>query len=238
MPITKRMMICGAALLALAGGLRAQKYSQIDFDSVQQRICDARSRYYYPPLLKHYLADDVSLRVDDYVHLYYGYVFHDQYRPVDPVRLHQEQELQAQFKAGKYKRAAALARRLLRQDPLNTDYLYWTGRCAEQRRDSALALRCRARWRNLVEAIRASGDGRSRATAFVVIRVPDEYQLLQALRLEYTAHLLHEDRLRQLYYDLFTLKPNRLGLDTLYFNTNWSYQFLAETIDTFSEHHK
>ena len=71
--------------------------------------------------------------------------------------------LQELFKAGRYKKADVLMRQLLREDPLNTDYLFWTGRCSEQLRDTMTALRCRNRWRNLIEAIRSSGDGRSPA---------------------------------------------------------------------------
>ncbi len=234
----KWLAVCWAALIALAGGLSAQKYSLIDFDSVQQQICDSASPYYYPALLKRCLADDGSLQPGDYAHLYYGYVYHDQYRPVDPGRLRREREMQELFKGGKYRKASALAFKLVREDPLNADYIFWAGRCSEQLRDTLAARKYLGRWRGLIEAIRSSGDGRSAATAYVVIRVPDEYQMLQALRLGYTSHILRGDRQRQLYYDLFPLKPNRLGLDTLFFNINWSYQYLSATIDTFAGHGK
>ncbi len=39
------------------------------------------SQYYYPPLFERYEKGDTTLNIDDYRHLYYGYVFSKNYHP-------------------------------------------------------------------------------------------------------------------------------------------------------------
>ena len=226
--------VLGIILLTTpVSGLFAQRYSQIDFDSVRQRITDSASAYYYPRLLRRYQGFDARLGLEDYQHLYYGYVFDEKYDPVNTVLTRREQVFRDQFGAKRYRAALQTARVLLAADPLNLKYNFLAGVCSEQLRDSAAARRFRARWAGLASAIRASGDGRSPATAYVVVRVPDEYQMLKALGLEFSAHIFRGPPAGRsgLCTDLFALKPNRQLLDTLCFNTNWSVQYLNETIE-------
>ena len=55
-----------------------------DDDAIFAAVMDAASPYYYPTLMMRYDAGDTTLTHDDYRHLYYGYAFQDEYRPLEP----------------------------------------------------------------------------------------------------------------------------------------------------------
>ncbi len=70
--------------------------------------------------------------------------------------------------------------------------------------------------RRLKVAIISTGDGRSAQTAFSVIYVQDEYELLEVLGFEFDGnqHLLEGG------FDMLELKVNPAGIDALFFDVS------------------
>lgn len=77
----KRLLIIVAAFAAV-GAVRA---GAPDYVEIEQAVTSLNSPYYYPVLFDRYIKGDTTLTADDYHHLYYGYVFQNTYRPLDPV---------------------------------------------------------------------------------------------------------------------------------------------------------
>lgn len=78
--IKKLFLSISAAILVVGA------YGQApDYDAIEVAIGDISSPYYYPTLMGRYINGDTTLTREDYRHLYYGYVFQDSYRPLDPV---------------------------------------------------------------------------------------------------------------------------------------------------------
>lgn len=55
-----------------------------DNDEILKAIIDSSSPYYYPSLMLRYEAGDTTLTLDDYHHLYYGFAWQPEYKPLEP----------------------------------------------------------------------------------------------------------------------------------------------------------
>lgn len=228
----RRYALAALLLASLAGSGWPQLISNVDFDAIRRAVSDTASPYYYPELRRRLLRFDPTLGRGDYRHLYYGQVYQDSYDPVNTTLLEREREYFVSVSAGKRAAAAAAARELVRRDPLNLKYNQMAAAILVQRGDSAAARAHLRRWRSLVDVILASGDGRSDSTAYVVTRVPDEYQVLAHLGLATTSHIFRGGPAGQRRYsDVFALQPNRAGRDSVHFNTNWSYWYLQRSVE-------
>ncbi|MDI6739507.1 MAG: DUF4919 domain-containing protein [Candidatus Edwardsbacteria bacterium] len=228
----KKTALALIVLTAVAAPLRAQKISNVDFDAIRRAVSDTGSAYFYPRLWKRFLRFDTTLDRRAYAHLYYGHVYQGDYNPVNTELIEREREFLECDKAKKRAKAAAAARALVDTDPLNLKYNHYAGMSLLRKGDTVSARRYRGRWTSLINLILASGDGRSDSTAYVVIRVPDEYQVMGHLGLEPTAHFFRGGPAgKRLYRDVFELKPNKIGFDKIYFNTNWSYWYLNRAIE-------
>ncbi|HSG68112.1 MAG TPA: DUF4919 domain-containing protein, partial [Bacteroidales bacterium] len=65
-----------------------------------------------------------------------------------------------------------------------------------------------------VSAIMSTGDGLSRETAFVVIYIPDEYEILEVLGFKHSG----SQQLIDGQYDLIRVAPNPYGVYEMFFN--------------------
>lgn len=54
-----------------------------DNEEVLARVIDNSSPYYYPRLMERYIHGDMTLTLDEYHYLYYGFAFADNYRPLE-----------------------------------------------------------------------------------------------------------------------------------------------------------
>ena len=52
-----------------------------DMDKIAAEVADPKSKYYYPKLMARYEANETIMGLEDYRHLYLGYVFQEDYNP-------------------------------------------------------------------------------------------------------------------------------------------------------------
>ena len=69
-------------LILPATGMAQQRVP--DNEEILAEIIDGESPHYYPHLMERYMAGDTTLTLDDYYYLYYGFVYDDNYRPLEP----------------------------------------------------------------------------------------------------------------------------------------------------------
>lgn len=69
-------------LILPATGMAQQRVP--DNEEILAEIIDGESSHYYPHLMERYMAGDTTLTLDDYYYLYYGFVYDDNYRPLEP----------------------------------------------------------------------------------------------------------------------------------------------------------
>lgn len=145
-----------------------------DYDAILAQITDPASEHYYPAMLDRYVKGDPELTPEHYKHLYYGFVFRDEYRPLDPIP--EETEILTIFDSAGMnmtpddaRKILELARKVMERDPFSAaninfmTFAYGILGDAEMERISALRLS------RVLDVIAASGDGIKEETAWHVI---------------------------------------------------------------------
>jgi len=220
--MTKPLLLTIISILMISlPGLHAQDddFEAVHFKKIKKEIRKKRSPFYYPELFARYLALDTTLTVEEFRYLYYGYTFQDEYRPYSiPSRqdslvryLSRDELIPAE-----YAMAARIGGDLLKDMPFRLRETFITALTNELAGNTNLSSRYFNFYEKQVDAIMSSGDGLSTKTAFTVIYVQDEYEILEVLGFEFNG----EQHLLQGGYDMLELEENPFGIDALYFDVN------------------
>lgn len=207
--------VCSIIGLLISFILQAQKISTVDFDDIKEETQSPSSPYYYAKILDRYKKNDTTLSAKEFYYLYYGYTFHTNYNP------HNDEEVNSLVLSETEKlnssKALKNALQFYEQDPVNLKLLLYISVCYSNLSDQKLKKVFADKYAKLINTIYASGDGKSIESAYVVIRVNDEYQLLQVLKLSVKSHALVNTT------DVLTIdKKGQKGkkISILYFNVN------------------
>lgn len=199
----------------------AQLLSNVDFTRVHAAIADEASPFFYPKLLKRYLAHDSSLTLYDYHHLYYGYPKQAGYNPY--ARKTEEMVAMALLEEGKPDEARAALLAAFAENPFSLSVLFRLGSLADRQQKHPEARQWLLKFDGLLRTILQSGDGRTEETALVVIAPQDEYPIMGVLGLEPVGQGLVKNK-----YDVQQLKtPNQMERDKLFFNIEVPYGRMA-----------
>ena len=196
-----------------------EEIKPVNFKKLKKEIKKKKSPYYYPALYERYLALDTTLSVEEFRYLYYGYTFQAEYRPYGiPSRqdsligyLSRDELIRAE-----YSLAARIGGDILIEMPFRLRETFITALTNEMAGNNDLSSRYFNFYEKQVSAIMSTGDGLSTKTAFIVIYVQDEYEMLEVLGFEFNGsqHLLQGG------YDMLELEINPYGIDALYFDVN------------------
>lgn len=196
-----------------------------NYEEIEKNIQNEKSNLFYPKLMKRYLDSDTTLNLDEKRHLYYGYVFHENYSPYKI----SEYLDSARFLARKpnlseadFQKIIHFTDKVLKDDPFNTNALYDKLFALFSLKDTDSFHKTVKQYEMIVETIVNSGRGRTKDTAFHVIAVPHEYAVLLSLGLA-----LEEQNLID-HYDYMKLKPNKYGIEGFYFDISSSLNFLSK----------
>lgn len=76
------LLACAAfSVDAAKRGDKKLKPEKPDMEKIKKEVNDPSSKYYYPKLMKQFEANDTSMTLDQFRHLYLGYVFQEDYNP-------------------------------------------------------------------------------------------------------------------------------------------------------------
>jgi len=182
----KKLFITLICLFVFSGLVLAQdqEIRPIKFKKLKKEIRKQRSPFYYPALFQRYLDLDTSLTSEDFRYLYYGFTFQDAYAPYGIPALQDSlisylsrQEL---FRA-EYEVAARIGGKLLQESPFRLRETFITAVAYEMAGNGKMSSIYFNFFEKQVDAIMSSGDGLSANTAFVVIYIRDEYEILEVL---------------------------------------------------------
>ncbi|PZF71373.1 DUF4919 domain-containing protein [Taibaiella soli] len=208
----------------------AQEITEVDYAKIEKETKDPKSAYYFPKLMQRYLKSDASMSKEDRMYFYYGYSYTDQYS-TSPIDIYYD-SVRAIFNKDTQKRSdwqklVLYADSSLQADPLNMRMLKYQAYAYEQMDSVDRADLNQAKIKIVSDAILNSGDGKSLQTAFHVINVRDEYDLMGMLKLKSDGQSLVND-----HYDLIAIKENKYGIKELYFNV---YRSMAKMDEMFKE---
>lgn len=163
-------------------------------DSIRQASCDPKSPYYYPRLLKQFLANDTAMRSVDFQYFYYGTLFQEDYdpyrKPLNEAELKELGVLYAKPDKNRsdrsrileYARAAILDNPVDLQQLTNIIYVY------EQNGKYDLSRIWQYKLNHLLKVIARSGTGADAENAWVVVYPRHEYDFLNLSGIVSTGH--------------------------------------------------
>jgi len=162
-------------LLSFFSLARAQNELKINYSEIKEIIEDPNSPNYYPTLLKRYNDFDNELKLEEYALIYYGFTFQKNYLKNQS----EENALSTLEKDGKYEELISACKKYLSINPVSLKAnnlmafsLYKLNK-PESEWEKFLE-----RYRTLRKVIVYSGNGLTCETAFKVISVSDEYDIL------------------------------------------------------------
>ncbi|HHX31662.1 MAG TPA: DUF4919 domain-containing protein [Bacteroidales bacterium] len=216
----KRICLLIVLFTALTINMNAQDefFNSPNYSQIEANVKEQSSSYYYPNLLKKYLDANSEMTLEEARHLYYGYVFQTNYVPTDTSTYNNKLAItlsRGSFTPSDYAEILEYSNALLLQDPFNLRALNAKLLVLAQQNKPDEYKKV-AQQRSIVQnAIVSSGDGMTEKTAFYVIKVAHEYDILPFLGYTYGG----EDKiLRGNKVNYLSLGENRFGIERVYFN--------------------
>ncbi len=207
--------------ILLAGIVSGQdlEIKPVKFKRIKKEINKKTSPFYYPDLFQRYLELDTSLTSLDFRYLYYGFTYQDEYRPYGtPVLqdsliayLQRDDLLQAEIEV-----AARIAGELLKESPFRLRETFIAAVSFELSGNERLSSIYFNFYQKQVDAIMSSGNGLNKSSAFAIIYIPDEYEILEVLGFRFGG----SQTLLKGNYDRLEIAENPYGIMELYFDVN------------------
>lgn len=199
----------------IAQGEQFEPIIEVDYKSIEKTVADASSPYFYPNIFKRYLSNDTTLSIMDYHYLYYGYTFQESYNSLlrnDNERFETIMQ-KDNLTADEYNELISIETEWLQRSPFDLEGIYLMIVGLDNTGQKANAEIWSIKLGGLLDAIIASGDGRSVGTAFHVAKVNDEYFLLEMFGLNSSGRQELVETC-----DYLHVQPNDSDVDGLYFN--------------------
>lgn len=155
-----------------------------DMERIAAEVSDPSSKYYYPDLMRRYEANETIMGLDEYRHLYLGYVFQEDY---DPYR-HSEYSkmVEDQYYKTKHTKAECdtiikYAELSLNDNPFDLRQINFLIYALREKRKNNMANIWQYRLNHLLAAIVSTGSGVDKDNAWYVINPQHEYYILNLL---------------------------------------------------------
>ena len=183
---------------------------------IKSEIKNPNSPYYYPTLFKRYLANDTTLNIEQYRALYYGFTYQKEYQSYGNPP---QDDILARYANKDHLTIADCDTILLYAGQLVAKFpfdIHWINRMAyayHVKGDNADANLLSFKAKMILQTIFSTGNGRTLPTAWHVIEVGDEYEIIYMLGL-YPLH----STLVGLQCDHVTVSENPSGVRGFYFN--------------------
>ncbi len=206
--------------LLFTSSLNAQQFqfTKVDFAIIKSVITSETSVFYYPVLFGRYQNNDTTITVEESRYLYYGFTFQDQYKPYQ--RLDAENTVKEllnadTLKPADFRKLYSACKEILHIHPFSVRYLLTMGVACSKLGLSKEAEAYFFKYDRIISAILSSGDGATEGSAWCVIQIPDEYELIRALGFQPTG----EQRfLSNSLCDFLFVEENEYNIEGFYFD--------------------
>lgn len=220
-----------ALLFSAATAVCAQDFKAPNLKQIEKDVKDKSTPYYYSSLLKKYSQGDSSLTLEEKRHLYYGYCFQPGYEPYgtgdgasDSARAIARKDSLTEVD---YAKLMAFTETALQNDPFDSRMINYRFFAAKHLGRKDLMQAMRTQMKIMIDAIVSTGDGKSAKTAMWVIKVSDEYFIVDVSGFEFGgSQSLDPDGP----CDLLTVKENEWGIEGLYFNVSISMSHMEKML--------
>lgn len=162
-------------------------YQKVVFSEIEAEVLTPSSKYYYPLLYAKYEKGDTTLTLDDYRHLYYGYMYQKEYEPhketsyVDSLSNLLARD-GAVFKDESAMQAVYYLEKILDDRPFSLKFLNMMAYVYNEKvRDYKKAILYSYKFNMVLSTIFSSGNGREKTSPWLVLYRSDAMSILQFL---------------------------------------------------------
>ncbi|MFH1119946.1 MAG: DUF4919 domain-containing protein [Bacteroidota bacterium] len=208
-----------AAFCICSAAAQKSDFTPPHYKKIGKAILKKESPTYYPDLMVRYKAHDTTLSPYEYHLLYFGYALQADYEPY----AHQPfaDSLMAivrktRISPDDYDLVIKYTGRILDKNPFDMRYLDPLIYVYRMQGKNDLATSLEFKLGRIIETIFTTGDGLTEKTAFHVISVSHEYDLLRALGFGYAG----EQSLSRGQCDFLKVETNDFGINGMYFNVS------------------
>jgi len=153
----------------------AQDEIHINFNEIKQKVENVNSESYYPKLLKRFNDFDSTLTLEENALIYYGFSFQDDYIKNKP----KEEKLKFFDNTKEYEKLKIECQKILDKNPVSLEANNKMGFALFKLGKAEIEWKkYQKRFRDLRKVIVYSGNGLSCESAFKVIYVSDEYNVI------------------------------------------------------------
>lgn len=213
----KRLLLIFSLFLLFASSIKAQEVEAPDYKAIRATILNQKSPNYYPSLMRRYMANDTTLTLEQVRNLYYGFALQEDFVPYQVEKQELYDIRRSLLKNGGNPRhcpeAIRIAQETLDDNPFDLLAISTISFAYLQLQDSVSYKLWNEKQMSLLDAIVSSGDGESPETAFHVINIEHEYEVLNRLGLQLVTDSLCNDKVEYL-----KVKENAEDIPGLFFN--------------------
>jgi len=213
--------ILSAIIIFFSCATIAQKntFSAPDYKKIGKAISKSDSPAFYPKLMQRYQTHDTTLSPSEYHLLYYGFCLQPEYAPyaqqpfADSLMTIIRKDM---ISPAQYDLVLKYGNTILEKSPFDMRYLDPMIYICQMQGNKELAAKLEFKLGRIIETIFTSGDGLTEKTAFHVISVSHEYDMLRALGFGFGG----EQSLTQGQCDFLKVESNDYGIKGMYFNVS------------------
>lgn len=196
-----------------------------DQDAIRIAVLSSSSQYFYPNLFTRYFEGDTTLNVEDYRHLYYGYIYQDNYRPLETtiyadsitVTLSRNRSDSTLSENILFK-LEYFINKAFAVEPFNMNYLNFMIYIKESTSDIEQARMYAHKLKMVKSAIMSSGTGLTKNSPWHVLYNNDEQDILNSLGVRYSKPILNSAKI-----EYFHLPIKNNGNKGYYFDISRRY---------------
>lgn len=152
-----------------------------DFERIKAEVSDPKSQWYYPRLMQQYERNETVMTLDDYRHLYYGYLFQEDFNPYrhnEAVTRNEALYYKNNHTRAELDSIITYARQAIDDNPFDLNQINFLIYALRERGKVNLANIWQYRLNHLLQAIVSSGTGTDKEHAWYVINPRHEYNII------------------------------------------------------------
>lgn len=167
-----------------------------DNKQIEAAVTNISSPYYYPRLFERYVDGDTTLNLQDYRHLYYGYIFEESYKPLETISY--ADSIAVTLEKNKddtilspeiFDKIELYGKKMLKTTPFNLNYINMLTYIYQMQGDMDRAEASSYRFKMVKEAIFSSGTGLSKDSPWCVLYREDEFNILSIIKARYSKRI-------------------------------------------------
>lgn len=199
----------------------------VNYPKIEENIKIADSSFYYPDLWTAFLAGDSNMSLQEKRHLYYGYVFQNSYNPyAHSIYMDSISQFYGKGNLLKndYRKIILYSDSILSHIPFDIRSLQAKAFAYYSLDEKEKELKVQNQIMMIYDAILSSGDGLAKESAFHILYISHEYDLIDFLGFKFNG----EQSLVEEKYDYLLILPNEFQIEGFYFDASASFNYLLK----------